>query len=359
MKYLITSGCSFTSAHRVNLERADDNFLIDDQRTWYYPHWLQQKFPEVKVFNMGSPANNNSMIVRSAIYKAKELLNNGIEGKDISMIIQWSSFFRRTHFISNEIKEHIPLAEHRNYANDYLKEKSEPGANGYWINLAVPNMGKSSLETGENKRMFKYNTAYVETLYNDESRYFEWLEYFDYLIQFCEKNEIEMKSFFMHNSFSLQYDYGLMPYNWKDADEMIDRLFTQKEVINTWNEPNNRADVYPYCKYLYNSIDWDKYCWFFEEDNIHSKGGVFEWTIRNQVKSTDEDFNPIWMEYTDFKTQTNVETALRNNEMGPTGHVSSCNYKKFTEDVILKWDMFHNMSPTNDSEYLTYNTNLI
>ena len=73
---------------------------------------------------------------------------------------------------------------------------------------------------------------------------------------------------------------------------------------------------------------------------MHSKGGVFEWTIRNQIKSTDENFNPIWMEYTDFKTQTNVEEALRTNQMGPTGHVSSCNYKKFTEDVILKWDMF-------------------
>ena len=167
MKYLITSGCSFTSAHRVNLERAEDKSLIDDIRNWYYPHWIQDKFPEIKVFNMGSPANNNSMIVRSAIYKAKELLNSGVDAIDICMIIQWSSFFRRSHFISNEIKDEIPLAQHRNYANDFLKEKSEPGANGYWINLAVPNMGKSSLETGENKRMFKYNTAYVETLYND------------------------------------------------------------------------------------------------------------------------------------------------------------------------------------------------
>ena len=66
MKYLITSGCSFTSAHRVNLERDEDKSLVDDKRNWYYPHWLQHKFPELKVFNMGSPANNNSMIVRSS-----------------------------------------------------------------------------------------------------------------------------------------------------------------------------------------------------------------------------------------------------------------------------------------------------
>jgi hypothetical protein len=340
MKYLITSGCSFTSAHRTNLERADDKFLSDDIKSWYYPHWLQAKFRDIKVYNMGSPANNNSMIVRSAIYKAKELLNSGVEGKDIAMIIQWSSFFRRSHFISNQIKDTIPLVDHRDYANDYMKEKAEPGDNGYWINLALPDMRMSSLEKAENQRLFKYNMAYIETLYNDESRYFEWLEYFDYLIQFCEKNDIQMKSFFMHNSFSLQYDYGLMPYNWKDANDMIDKLFNKKEIINTWGEEKTRVDIYPYCKYLYDSIDWNKYCWFFEEEGIHSKGGVFEWTIRNQIKSTDEDFNPIWMEYIDFGSQSAVEDALRNNKMGPTGHVSHCNYKKFTEEVILKWDMF-------------------
>ena len=73
MKYLITSGCSFTSSARVNYHRSDDTFLRDDKQMWYYPHWLQRTLPDIKIYNMGSPGNNNSMIVRSALYKAKEL----------------------------------------------------------------------------------------------------------------------------------------------------------------------------------------------------------------------------------------------------------------------------------------------
>jgi hypothetical protein len=288
---------------------------------------------------MGSPGNNNSIIARSAIYKAKQLIKEGVPSNEIGIIIQWSSYFRRSHFISNDIKEFIPFDEHKDYVNDYLREKIEPGENGYWMNLAIPDMKYSSMEK-DNKRMFKYNQSYLETLYNDESRYFEWLEYFDYIINFCKANDIQLKCFFMHNSFSAQYDYGLMPGNYNDGNAMIKGIFDDKNIFNTWNETRYRIDNYPYTKYLYNSIDWDKYCWFFNEDGLHKMGGVFEWTIRNQVKSSDENFNPLFMEYEDFGSQSKLEDAIINGKMGWTGHVSSCNYKKFTEEVILKWDMF-------------------
>lgn len=339
MKYLITSGCSFTSAHRVNYHRKDDEFLKDEKKFWYYTHWIQKNNPELKVYNMGSPGNNNSIIARSAIYKAKQLIKEGVSPNQIGIIIQWSSYFRRSHFISNDIKPFIPFEEHKDYVNDYLTEKSKPGENGYWMNLAIPDMKYSSMER-ENKRMFKYNQSYLETLYNDESRYFEWLEYFDYIISFCKANSIQLKCFFMHNSFSSQYDYGLMPGNYNSGNESIKGIFEDKNIFNTWNETQFRIESYPYTKYLYNSIDWDKYCWFFEEEGIHKKGGVFEWAIRNQVKSSDENFNPLFMEYEDFDSQSKLEDAIINGKIGWTGHVSSCNYKKFTEEVILKWDMF-------------------
>ena len=46
------------------------------------------------------------------------------------------------------------------------------------------------------------------------------------------------------------------------------------------------------------------------------------------------------MEFELYKSQLKLEEALKKGEMGWTGHISSCNYKKFTEEVILKWDMF-------------------
>ena len=225
------------------------------------------------------------------------------------------------------------------YVNDYLREKSEAGENGYWMNLAIPDMRRSSMER-ENERMFKYNQSYLETLYNDESRYFEWLEYFDYIINFCKANDIKLKCFFMHNSFSSQYDYGLMPGNYKDGNAMVKGIFEDRNILNTWEETQFRIESYPYTKYLYNSIDWDKYCCLFEEEGLHTKGGVFEWEIRNQVKSTPTKFNPLFMEFELYKSQSKLEEALKKGEMGWTGHISSCNYKKFTEEVILKWDMF-------------------
>jgi hypothetical protein len=46
------------------------------------------------------------------------------------------------------------------------------------------------------------------------------------------------------------------------------------------------------------------------------------------------------MEFEQYKSQSKLEEALRKGEMGCAGHISSCNHKKFTEEVILKWDMF-------------------
>jgi hypothetical protein len=339
LNHLITSGCSFTSAHRVNYERSDRDFMKDGELNWYYPHWIQRNFPSLKVYNMGSPGNNNALIARSAIYKAKQLLNKGVSANEINIIIQWSSFFRRSHFISNEIESSIPFEEHKEYVNDYINEKQFPGSNGYWLNLAIPDLRKSTIET-ENEKVFNYNQSYLQTLYNDESRYFEWLEYFDYIIHFCESNGIKLKCFFMHNSFSTKYDYDLMPMFYNDGDSVVEGLFNRRIIFKTWGETNSRIDMYPYARYLYNSIDWDKYCWFFEEEGLHSNGGIFEWAIRNQVKSTSKKFNPLFMEFEQYKSQSKLEEALRKGEMGCAGHISSCNHKKFTEEVILKWDMF-------------------
>jgi len=339
MEYLITSGCSFTSAYRVNHERKDDEFMQDSKQFWYYPHWLQHFNPNIKIFNMGNPGNNNSLIARSALYKAKELIASGVNPSKISMIIQWSSYFRRSHFISNELTPYIEIQKHKDYVNDFIKEKEYSGQNGYWINFAIPNMKHSSLEKS-NSNAYKYNQSYFQTIYNDESRYFEWLEYFDYLIQFCDNYGIKLKTFFMHNSFSLKYDYGLMPGGYNNGYSTIKGLFEDKNIFNTWNETEFRIDKYPYTQYLYNSIDWDKYCWFFEEYGLHKKGGVFEWAIRNQLESTETQYNPLFMEYDGFASKKELEKALIDKKIGHTGHVSSCNYKKFTEEVILKWDMF-------------------
>ena len=93
MTHLITSGCSFTSHYRVNINRKEDEFLTDKPEFWYYTHWIKTLRPELTVFNMGSPGSGNLLIARSVIYKAKQLLKEGVSANEINIIIQWSSFW--------------------------------------------------------------------------------------------------------------------------------------------------------------------------------------------------------------------------------------------------------------------------
>ena len=340
MKYLITSGCSFTSFYRVNLQRTESDFMNDNKQFWYYTHWLKILKPELNIFNMGSPGNGNLLIARSAIYKAKQLLKSGVKGEDISIIVEWSNFHRKSYFVSNEIKEKTPISTHEDYANDFINNKEYVGEKGYWLTMACPDMYKNPLEK-LNPNVFKFNQNYLNTLYNDEERFIEWLEYFDYLIIFCESNGIKLKSFFMHNPFSSIYNFGLIPYHSMDINEQIDALFIQKKIHNTWNETED--DVikrFPWAEHLYKSIDWKKYCWFFNEEGLHKNGGVLEWAIRNQLESSETEFNPLYMEYEHLGSQKEIENKLKEGQASCWGHVSSCNYKKFTEEIILNWEMF-------------------
>ena len=47
------------------------------------------------------------------------------------------------------------------------------------------------------------------------------------------------------------------------------------------------------------------------------------------------------MEYQKYGSQSALEEAIKDGDASFTGHVSSCNYEKFTNDVILKWDLFN------------------
>ena len=337
IKHLITGGCSFTSHERVNIHRSENEFMNDPKEFWYYPHWIQDQFSDMKVHNMGSPGSGNLSIARSVIYKINELLNSGIKGEDLSIIVEWSNFHRKSYFVSKNLLKKHPLEPNVNYATDWIKEKKHPGEKGYWLTCQVPDMSRSSLEQ-VNNRAFKFNQNYLEVLYNDEERFIEWLEYFHYLITLCENKKIKLKCFFMHNPFSPKYHYGMMPWNFSSGKQTIDALFVHKRVENNCNETESDLfEKFPYSEGLYKMIDWSKYCWFFNEENIHKNGGILEWTIRNQITSTYENFVPLYQEYQQYGSQSKTEEALIVGHASYWGHTSSENYKKFTEEVILNW----------------------
>jgi hypothetical protein len=145
----------------------------------------------------------------------------------------------------------------------------------------------------------------------------------------------------MHNPFSSAYHYGMLPSDYKSGHEMIQGMFVDKKIHNTWNETEDDIiNRFPWGANLYKQIDWKKYCWFFEEEGLHKNGGVLEWALRNQIPSTDDDFNPLYQEYYEYGSQSEVHRNIIEGNAGSWGHVGHTNYKKFTEEIILKWDMF-------------------
>lgn len=341
MKHVITAGCSFTSHERVNIHRSETEFMDDHKQFWYYPHWIQILKPDHKVYNMGSPGSGNLLIARSFIYKAKQLLENGIKGEDIIGIIEWTNFHRKSYFITQQKLNVAPFEEHKNYATDYINEKLHPGEKGYWLTCAVPDMSRSSF-VELNPKLYEFNQHYLNTLYNDEERFIEWLEYLDYVIHFCELHKIKLKCFFMHNPFSAQYPYGMSPLHYRTGEDMFNGVIVNKKIANTWLENrDNVVDRFPMGKLIFKTIDWDKYCWFFEEENLHKNGGVLEWGIRNQIESTKDNFVPLYQEYYQYGTFENFKTNMYEGNCSEWGHISSENYKKFTEEIIFKWDIFN------------------
>ena len=102
MKYLVTSGCSFSrQEYRCNTEGNCFDFENDYIEMWRWPHWIKDLY-DVNVLNYGSATNDNHTIANSIIYGIEKLLKNGVLPEDISVIAQWSNFSRQSFFISKE-----------------------------------------------------------------------------------------------------------------------------------------------------------------------------------------------------------------------------------------------------------------
>ena len=103
MKYVITTGCSFTNNLRLNPDRV--NLDLDENRlSW--PYYLQKELgDEYQVLNYGGATNDNVSMCRIQLYHIDRLINEGINPKDISIITQWSDPTRQAIYLHKEFKK--------------------------------------------------------------------------------------------------------------------------------------------------------------------------------------------------------------------------------------------------------------
>jgi hypothetical protein len=360
MKYVITNGCSFTRAGRINIDVTDDNFVNEDDMTKigvasefnYYPHWIQILNPELKVINLGNVTNDNQVIARNLIYKIEKMKKDGIDPSDISVIVQWSSFYRNSYFVSPSKQKENPklkLPQHRkrwddDYAhiNDFVEEKNEIGENGYYF-LS----GGYGMDHVKNP-MKEFAYLNLGHYHSYEERLLVFLETIVMLQMYFKSNGIKYKMFNIANNFSDEYVLNFIngggfpmfkPDNSKN-NEMYE-IIKNKYIPNTWNSKMEYFQN-PYLNHYYNMIDWDSF-WFYEEENLHKFGGVTEWGIRNfDINYSDNiNGNILFMEQNRNGIIHTEQSLIDIYKTGcPLGHISSSLYRIFVKEIIAKWNLY-------------------
>lgn len=362
MKHIICSGCSFTRAGRLNINVTSDNFLKEDDQTGdsnefnYYPHWIQTLHPETNVINLGSVTNDNKTIARSIIYKIEKLKKQEIPLNDISVIVQWSSFYRNSFFVSpSKQKENQKLklpqdrgrwSDENSHINDFVEEKTNLGEYGYYFLTGGFGMGHVKNPIKD------FAELYLGHLHSYEERLLSFLETIVMLQMYLKSNGIKYKMFNIANNFSDTYvlnciNGGGFP-DFKPTGGKHNQMYEiikNKYIPNTWNDKMEYFSN-PYLKYYYDMIDWNGF-WFYEEENNHKYGGVTEWAIKNfDINDPNKDVN--------FRNALFMEQIIRDNKeytednlidiyedwRCPIGHVSARMYKLFTQNVISKWNLF-------------------
>ena len=180
MKYILTSGCSFTNNLRYNPKQklAIDNYRDDNSISW--PYYLQKEVgDDYEVWNLGGATNDNVSIIRVLFYNIKELLR-----KAIYLPSEWNW------------DEDLRYREH---TLKYHKDK-----NGFFFltgGFGPPDHKEGTMNVlGLNKFMEEYDIKVLGESYINET--LQWLETWAFFENFCVDNDIDTYWFWMRNNLS-------------------------------------------------------------------------------------------------------------------------------------------------------------
>jgi len=316
MKYIVTSGCSFTRQYRrVGITGTAEDFMDDVISQWKWPHFIQKEYPDCKVLNYGNPTNDNAVIAKSILYGVNELIKSGVPTSDIKVIVQWSGWSRNSAFISKQKqkennyflnkefvkerdKDRWPINEDFAHINNFIGNTKEYiGEDGYYI-LSGGYHNDHVKATAK-----QYFEDYIDHIFSAEERMIEYLKNVLLIQYFCKANNIGYKCFTMHNNFSADYvnedRFPLWkPENSKESEAWF--VINKKFIPSTWTHDTKiQFEKSPYVKYLFDMIDFDKF-WFYKEDGLTKYGGQVEWSIKrynhNEISEDENIPNIIWLE---------------------------------------------------------------
>ena len=313
-KHIVCSGCSFTrQQRRLGINGTDTDFLSDDKNFWRWPHHLQELLKDDKVYNLGNPTNDNNVILLSIITKVNELIKDGVDTKDIYVIVQWSDANRKSYFISKNVAKEFnsDLEETQNSDDSYSHVSAYLGDDGYYI-----------LSGGYSYDHVPYDVVNVF----DSMALYSSTE--NFTIEYC-KNILFLQNFCkIHNipnfHFNLSFNF-LQP---KYTFEMKDIYYDKKIPKSYFNKLYDNQ----YIQTIFEQIDLDN-VWLYE-DALTNHGGIMEWAIRDFDEDSDTQ---LFMEHDTNSTFNSVKELVEDDpNRYPLGHPSEQMNKKFVENIILK-----------------------
>ena len=197
MKYILTSGCSFTNNVRYdrNNKKASANWGSEELKSW--PYYLQQEVgDDYEVWNLGGATNDNVSILRIFIYEIKELLDSGVNGEDIIVIGQWSDLHRKAIYTTKfENDNDFSWKEH---SLKYTCDKS-----GFFLTggFGPPDSKEGTMENlGLTNMIHEYDINILQDTYFNETLH--WLELLSFFQNYCADNDIPTYWFWMRNNLS-------------------------------------------------------------------------------------------------------------------------------------------------------------
>jgi len=302
MKYILTTGCSFTHNHRFNPSNLVVSDLMD-RNSW--PYFLSTELGEdYTVYNLGGATNDNLSMCRIIFYWLNKLIKSGVPHKDIHVIIQWSDPNRESVYIKTEITDNsISMPHTLIYWDNYLKENGlfyltggfsppDDSLDALGIKNAI-NMWQSEIN---------WNNILTQTL--------NWLIAWNHLVLYFDKWGIK------HNYLSMRNLYSYESYScWFGAPDNNSDIPTKTIWFDKYEI------LLPYISEL--PINSNRY-WHYKNYN-----GLLEWTIDNRIDGVDF-----------FQESKNIsyEEYLKHQPNG-WGHPSSQMMEKFVkEELISKWN---------------------
>ena len=340
MKYVLTSGCSFTRIGFFNgMSITSDFKQIHKQgnpNLFKWTDWLQESLGnEYSVINLASQTNDNVTISRTIFYWVNELMGKGVNPEDIHVIIQWSTPQRTNFYVP---KDKLPITkEYYGHTSHYLKN------NNIYDNGVFYLTGGFNLQDASEK--FKIRELLKEYIfyYGGDSgmvnQTLAWLENWSNLKLFFEKHKIKHNYISMCDilSESMQRT-GFGFYAGLKEHEFERAVLDEKLIADTTNDQCWLEQNELFRPYINNIGIYDDF-WLFKTPT-HKYGGLLEWTIKNYDKSNLEkyiNFNEHQLDVTIYEEciqqKINERDYLKSGRW--YGHTSSIMARKFVIEELL------------------------